>query len=151
MASCTICTGEGTTQDKEAVTILIDDIWFSLVRVAIATLQWNIEAIYQIESNHSLYLKQFIKDTLKEAPGGTCIILEGKHLDSLELVAISYRYNSKVTLYFMITKNAGSIRIGNLCKIKFTDLYGNVYIRLINCLSIISDFFKISNCIDKHN
>ena len=65
------------------------------------------DAVYQIKSNYRLYPKQYIEDTLKDAPGSTHIVLEGKHPEGAELVAIGYRYNSKVTLCFVITKNGG--------------------------------------------
>ena len=52
---------------------------------------------------------------------------------------------------FVITKNAGLIRKGKLYKIKFTDSYGNVYVRLVDHPSVILDFFEVSNYIDKHN
>ena len=109
------------------------------------------EAIYQIKSNHELYPKQFIKDTLNDVPAGTHIVLEGKHPEGADLVAIGYRYNSKVTLCFIIIKNARSTRQGKPYKMKFSDMHGNVHIRLVDRPSVILDFFEVSNCIDKHN
>ena len=53
---------------------------------------------------------EFIEDTLKDAPGRTHVLLEGNHPDDPKLVAIGYCHNSKVTSYFLITKNADSIR-----------------------------------------
>ena len=34
---------------------------------------------------------------------------------------------------------------------KFSDTHGNVHVRLVDRPSVISDFFKVSNCVDKHN
>ena len=34
---------------------------------------------------------------------------------------------------------------------KFIDSHSNVYIHLIDCLSVISNFFEVSNVVDKHN
>ena len=113
MAVYAVRAGKGTTQEKEVATVLIGNAWFSSVRAAVAASQCNIEAIYQIKTNHRLFPKQFIEDTLKDIPGGTHVVLEGKHLDSPDLIAIGYQYNSKVTLYFVITKNAGSTKKGN--------------------------------------
>ena len=111
----------------------------------------NMDTVYQVKSNHGLYPKQFIEDTLKEAPGGTYIVLEGQHPDRPTLIAIRYRYNSKVTLCFVITKNAGSTRKGKPYEMKFTDSYGNIHVRLVDCPSMISNFFEVSNCVDKYN
>ena len=34
---------------------------------------------------------------------------------------------------------------------KFTDAHGNMYVRLVDRLSAISNFFHDSNVVDKHN
>ena len=78
-------------------------------------------------------------------------MLEDKHPDGPKLVVIGYRCNSKVTLCFMITKNAGLTRKDKLYKMKFTDLYGNVHIRLVDRPSVILEFFEVSNYVDKYN
>jgi len=96
-------------------------------------------------------LNNLSKTTLKEALGRMHIVLEGQHPDRPTLIAIAYRYNLKVTLCFIITKNTGSIRKSKPYEIKFTDSHRNVYVRLVDRLSVISDFFKVSNCVDKHN
>ena len=150
-AACTIRAGEGTTQDKEAISVLMGDAWFGSVKAAVEASKRNMEAVYQIKSNHGLYPKQFVEEALKEAPGGTHIVLEGTHPDGPELVAIGYRYNSKVTLCFVMTKNAGLTRKGKPYEMKFTDSHGNVHVRLVDRPSVISNFFEVSNCVDKHN
>ena len=71
-----MCLGEGATQEPEARTLLIEDTWFGSIWVAAAASSKNVEATYYIKSNHRLCLKQFIKDTLKDAPGRTSIVLE---------------------------------------------------------------------------
>ena len=109
------------------------------------------DAVYQIKSNHGLYPKQYIEDTLKDAPSSTSIVLEGKHPEGSELVAIGYGYNSKVTLCFVITKNAGSTRAGRPYEMKFSDSHGNVHVRLVDRPAVILDLFERSNCVDKHN
>jgi hypothetical protein len=45
--------------------------------------------------------KDFILESLKDAPGGSHIVLKTKHPDGdNDLVAVGYRYNSMVTLFF---------------------------------------------------
>ena len=150
-AACTMRLGESTTQDPAARTVLIGDAWFGSVRAATAAWSKNMNAVYQIKSNHGLYPKQYIEETLKDAPGSTHIVLEGKHPEGTELVAIGYRYNSKVTLFFIITKNTGSTRLGKPYKMKFSDTHGNVHVRLVDRPAVISEFFGNSNVVDKHN
>ena len=68
-AAYTIRAGENTIQDKDAVTILMDNAWFGSVRAIVAAAKKNMETVYQVKSNHGLYLKQFIEEALKEALG----------------------------------------------------------------------------------
>ena len=64
---------------------------------------------------------------------------------------MGYRYNSKVTLLFAISKNAGSTRKISPCEMKFADLHSNVHVGLVDRLSAALDFFEDSNVVDKHN
>ena len=132
IAAYTIWAAEGTIQVKEAQTVLMGDVWFGSVRAVAAAWKRNMDVIYQIKTNHGLFPKQFIEEKLKDAPGGTHIVLEGKHLEAADLVTIGYRYNSKVNLYFVITKNVGSTRKGKLYEIKFVDSHGNIHVRLVD-------------------
>ena len=150
-AACTIRAGEGTTQVKEAKTVLMGDAWFGSVRAAATAVERNMEIVCQIKTNHGLFPKQYIEEALKDAPGGCHIVLEGKHPNGADLVAIGYRYNSKVTLSFVISKNAGSTRKGSPYEMKFSDSHGNVHVRLVDRPSVISEFFERSNAVDKHN
>ena len=78
-------------------------------------------------------------------------MLEGKHPEGAELVIIRHRHNSKVTLCFVITKNAGSTRAGKLCEMKFSDMHRNIHVCLVDRPVAALEFFKRSNCVDKHN
>ena len=88
---------------------------------------------------------------LKDAPGGTHIILTGKGPKGSPLMAIGYRYSSKSTLFFCCTQNAGSTRQGKPYEMKFTDSFGNVCVRLVDRPEVISDFFQAANVIDTAN
>ena len=151
-AACTVRLGEGTNTDNDTITTVIGDAWFGSVRAAVEAADRGMESIYQIKTNHGLYPKDFIEEHLKDAPGGTHIVLKGSHpTNEHELIAIGYRYNSKVTLSFVITTNAGSTLKGTPYEMKFTDSHGNVHVRLVDRPSVISQFFESSNCVDKHN
>ena len=75
----------------------------------------------QLNSNHGLYPKQFIEELFKKAPGGIYVILERQHLDTPALIALRCWCKSKITSYFVITKNVESARKSELCKMKFTN------------------------------
>ena len=150
-AACTVRASEVTTQVKEARTMLKGDAWFGSVKAAAAAVERGMEAVYQIKTNHGLFPKDYIEECLKDAPGGCHIVLEGKHPSEADLIAMGYRYNSKVTLSFVMSKNAGSIRKGSPYEMKFTDAYRNIHVRLVDRLSVISEFFQDSNVVDKYN
>ena len=139
--ACKIWAVEGIIQVKEAWTVLMGDAWFGSVRAAAAAWKRNMDVVYQIKTNYGLFPKQFIEEKLKDASSGMHIVLEGKHPEGANLVVIGYRYNLKVTLYFVITKNTGSIRKGKPYEMKFMDSHSNVHVRLVDKLSIISEFF----------
>ena len=138
-------------QVKEVKTALIGDASFGSVKIVAAAVERDVEVVHQIKSNHSLFSKQFIEETLKDALRGCCIVLEGKHPSGADLVAIGRRNNFKVTLSFVTSKNARSARKGSLDEIKFSDSHSNVCIRLVDRPPAISNFFERSNVVDKHN
>ena len=141
-AACSIRLAEGTNQTPEASSVVMGDAWFGSVMCAAECKKRGMEAIFQIKSNHGLYPKQYITDALNDAPGGSHIVLTAKHPDEVELVAVGYRYNAKVTLFFVATKNAGSTNQGAPYEMKFADSHGNVHVRLVDQPNLISDFFK---------
>ena len=121
------------------------------MRAAIAAANRKIEAMCQIKSNHWLHPKQFIKDILNDVLGDTHIILQGQHPEGVDLVAIGYFYSSNFTFYFVAIKNTGSIRKEKLGEKKFSDLHSNAYAQLVDRSFVISNYFEVSNCVDKHN
>ena len=49
------------------------------------------------------------------------------------------------------TSDAESTTPGEPYEMKFTDTYGNIHVRDVDCPAVISRFFQESNCVDKHN
>ena len=106
---------------------------------------------FQVENNHAFYPKKYITEQLKDAPGGTHIVLTGTGIKGTPLMAIGYRYSSKATLFFICTQDAGSTRAGVPYEMKFTDSYKNVCVRYIDRPQVIADYFQDSNIIDTLN
>jgi hypothetical protein len=63
---------------------------------------------------------------LKDALKGVHIALEGVTRDEIRLVAVSYQYSWKATLFFLATENAGTTKNGDPNQIKYNDSFGNV-------------------------
>ena len=83
---------------------ILGDAWFGSIRAAVEAADSGIECIFQVNSNHGLFPKNFIEEHLSDDPGETHSVLTGTNPQNYESVAIGYRYNSKVTLHFVITK-----------------------------------------------
>ena len=85
------------------------DIWFSSVKTAIQCAIRGINYIGAVKTAHSGFLKKFLYENLKDAPGGTHIVMEGVHSDTEQkIIAIGYKYSMKKVLFYVATPNAGS-------------------------------------------
>jgi hypothetical protein len=104
-----------------------------------------------VKQYHNLFPKDFIEEALKDAPGGVHIVLKGTTRDEVNLAAIGYRYSHKTILHFVLTENAGNTEPGDPYDMKYTDSYGNICTRYVDCPDVVSWFFVSSNVIDNHN
>ena len=127
------------------------DAWFGSVKAVALAAEKGHLAMLQVKNNKALYPKDFINSTLSGMPGGVHIVLEATHSNGTPLIALGYRYSKKTTLFFIFHRDAGSTLPGTPYEMKYTDDYGNVQIRLIDCPDIVSCFYKDSNLIDMHN
>ena len=100
---------------------------------------------------HTLFLKEYIEEALKDAPGGVHIVLKGTTRDEVNMVTIGYRYSHKMILHFVMTENAGKTGQGDPYEMKNTDSYGNICTHIVDWPDVVSKFFASSNVIDTHN
>jgi hypothetical protein len=84
------------------------------------------EAVFQIKQDHASLPKEYIEASLKVAPGGIHILLEGMTQNEVPLLALGYRYNRKTVLHLILTKNSGSSKPGTPYQMKYTDSFGNI-------------------------
>ncbi len=96
------------------------DAWFGSVRTATEVGLHGHEGVFQIKQYASLYPKSFIKEALNDDLGGVHIALEGTKYE-VPLVAVGYRYSQKTILFFIMTKNSGSLNEGESYKMKYTE------------------------------
>ena len=151
-AGCTLRLLEGSTNgDLLEGHGMKGDAWFGSVRTAMEIGARGGQAVLQVKVNKGLYPKDLIDDALKDAPGGLSFVLTGIAPNGVRLVAIGYRYSVKTTLFFVMTDNAGTTKPGEPYMMKYTDGYGNLCSREVERPAVISDFFKDSNTVDRHN
>jgi hypothetical protein len=68
----------------------------------------GIESIFQVKTAHKDYPKKFIDEKMKNMPGGVHLVLEGTHETTEEKLRVNgYIYNSKKTIFFVMSPGAG--------------------------------------------
>jgi hypothetical protein len=127
------------------------DAWFGSVMTANEIALRGHVGVFQIKQQHSLFPKEYIEEALKDAPGGVHILLEGMTKDEVLLVALGYQYSQKTVLHFVLTKNGGSSKPGDPCKMRYANSFGNICIQNVDQPQVVSNFFASSNTIDMHN
>ena len=152
-ASCTLRIAEGVSHKHIDCLqeVVLGDSWFGSVKAAGALANEGFECILQIKQNHAQYPKQAITDILKDAPGGTKVVMTTTNSMGVELIATGYKYNKKSILFFVSTPGAGSTVDREPYEMKFVDEYANIHIREVPRPALISYFFQHVNAVDVHN
>ena len=101
-----------------------------------------------IKTAHARSPKKFLDDKMKEMPGEVWITLGGKcERTGVELICISYKYNSKKVLIFTTTLGAGSTKKGKRYLAKFNNVYGNVcHCKVPRPAVLLRFFFGLQRC-----
>ena len=103
-----------------------------------------------IKTNHSGLPKEEVEKLMEDYPSGAHLVLSAK-VDEETLYFVGYKYNKKKVLLFLCSENAGSFKEGTPYVAKFPDENGNVQRRNVRRPSVISDYFGLSNVVDRHN
>lgn len=105
-----------------------------------------------VKTNTSSFPKKDIEKKMQEWPSGSCLVMESTaSVTGVKLVAIGHRHNSRKTLCFIMTKDAGSTLPGAPHKARFPDQCGNVVERKVTRPDALSFCFSTSDLIDAHN
>ena len=153
-AACTCRMAESVCQtDYDGIReIIMGDSWFGSVKTASEMSKRGKEGIFQVKIAKRLFPKEKLEELLKDKAGGSQVVMKGKHpATGVNLIAVGYKYNSKTTLCFVCTENAGTTAPGTPYEMKYTDTNGNICIREVERPSIISNFFHNVNTIDVLN
>ncbi len=87
---------------------------------------------------------------MKDAPGGKWLTMKTT-VDSVDILAIAYKYNSKKTLFFCAPEGAGATIDGEPYITNWPDEHGNVQCRNVLRSVLCSRYFGLSNKVDRHN
>ena len=141
----------GNKPDPMVTNLFYGDSWFSSLKTAVAVKkELNSEYIGVIKTSHKHYPKQYLETTMKEWPPGSHLVLQ-THKDGETFYAIGYKYNMRKVLFFITTEGAGSTMPGTPYEAKWLDENGRIASRQIPRPHLISEYYKNSNQIDKHN
>jgi hypothetical protein len=127
------------------------DSWFSSVKTATKVMENGHEWVGPVKTAKRLYPKEELESRLENWPGGMHLVMEGLTPDMKTLLAIGYKYNSRKVLCFLATKNAGATTPGVPYRARFVDDNRNLVARPVERPEVLSNYFKQSNCVDKHN
>lgn len=141
----------GQKPDPLIRNLFYGDSWFASFKTAVAvTEELNCEFLGPIKTNHAKFPKSYLESEMKDWPPGTHMVLETTSRGKA-YYAIGYKYNMKKVLCFIATEGAGHTLPGDPYEAKWMDANGRTASRLIPRPHILSEYFKHSNQIDKHN
>ena len=110
------------------------------------------EVICAIKTNTGWFPQEELQKEMEGYPSGAYLVLECKAPGTnVDLVAIGYKYNSRKTLTFAMSKNAETTEPGYPYIARFADEHGNVRERRVLRPKCLSVYFGVSNIIDVHN
>ena len=67
-----------------------------------------------VKTGHKRYTKKWIETTMKYFPSGTHIVLESEKINGQIVIEIGYKYNTRNTIYFIVSKGAAHTMPGTL-------------------------------------
>ena len=155
-SSCVLRLTEGTLNcgqkaDPNLKNLFYGDSWFASLKTAVAvTEQVEAEFLGPIKTAHRHFPKAYLESSMKEWPPGSHLVMETRVRDH-KYYAMGYKYNMKKVLCFIATEGAGHTGDGDPYEAKWLDSNGRMASRKISRPHMLSEYFKYSNQIDKHN
>ena len=131
--------------------IACTDAGFGGVAMVVALAEMGILCIAHIKQAHALFPKDWLKENLSDAPGGSTMALETT-INGRVFLAIGYKYSSKKTLFFVAPAEAGGLSAGLPYMSRFAnDSHGNQAARPVPRPLTVSRYFDSNGVIDTHN
>ena len=141
----------GQRPDDTKRDLYYGDSWFASLKTAMCCSELcKSEFIGIVKTAHRGYPKAYLESKMQTWPPGTHLILEYSK-NCRKYFAIGYKYSVKKVICFVATEKAGHTLPGDPYVAKWVDANDAVRFRKITRPHLISNFFKHSNQIDKHN
>ena len=90
--------GENNEEDceEERSRLFLGDSWFGSVKCCANIKLRGGHSILQIKTNHSRSPKLYLENLMKDFPGVTWVVMEGRtKKEGVDLVCVGYKYNKK--------------------------------------------------------
>lgn len=132
--------------------LFIADSFFGGTHSVVELAKKGHDSIMAIKNNYAFLLKKANEKTMADYPAGAYLVFEST-VDDIPVVFLSYKYNAKRVVHFLMTKDAGSTKPDPAYPYvaRWADKYGNVKSREIPRPSVLSSYWKDSNNIDLIN
>ncbi len=105
----------------------------------------------QVKTAHKHYPKAWLEEKMKDMGAGTWLCLKATTPgDEVPLIAVSYKYNKKRVLLFIMTEGAGSTRPGAPYNCQFRNKNG-IVVKKVPHPDFITKYFDCANAVDIHN
>ena len=135
---------EPTARDRRTYTLCVDKVR--------GNNQDAPEVICSIKTNNGLFPQEELKKEMEPFPSGSYLVMESVAPGTnVNLVAIAYKYNSRKTLFFAMSRDAETTEPGLPYVARFADEHGNVRERRVLRPKCLSVYFGAANLIDVHN
>jgi hypothetical protein len=144
-AACTVRIAEGVSQSEydRVRETMMGDSWFGSVKTACESHKKGKEGIFQVKIAKKVVSKRGTGADVRREAWGCHVVMKGTHPETgAVLIALGYKYNSKTTLCFVATENAGSTTEGVPYEMKYLDGNGNLCIREVERPQMVSDFLS---------
>ena len=141
----------GQRPDDSIRDLFYGDSWFASFKAAKSCSEiCNTEFIGIVKTAHRGFPKAYLESKMATWPPGTHLVLQNS-TNCRKYYAIGYKYSKRKVISFIATEKAGHTRPGQPYVAKWVDANNTVRFRPIDRPHLISNFFRHSNQIDKHN
>jgi hypothetical protein len=149
--------GQSKTEAKSKPDKGLGDSWFGSVTATVEAAKNGQELIGGVKTNFSKSPKKEMEELMKDCPSGAYYVavcdVPDEDNDDIKIIFVSYKYNARKVLHFVMTDGAGSTvpDPNRAYHARFPDAFGNLAVRKVPRPACLSDYFEKSNVVDVHN
>ena len=131
----------------------IFDSCFSSKKLSEVVMDIGAYIIFMVKTNTKIFCKESIEKPKKDWMGVSCLVFNRKSavIRDRPIIAIGYKHNAHMVLYFIAIEDAGITNAGILYLYKYPDKFDNVFICPVAPPFVVFKLFGSVNDIEYHN